>query len=315
MKVVVTASPPSDALALARLSLEDYAVDLRTFLEKIILADNQDLRNSLAELSNSHPDRLRIFIDLWSRHPKVQISKENSDFIVRTPLDIKSCFADPAFLSQLEHRKPQGKYKEEREAFYSRVFQPFVDASKRIEIFDPYILSNLKKYSSGLRWLLDEKIKHSNANIVLVAVEPKKLGSESQVEYTTRVSTLVGNAEQYLERLSLGRKFGVRLYILPEDSNQAFANNQTPEASSDKHDRFLKYSFNTGNIGIGLTKGTEYFSSKILQSSWRVDIFDSISFKESVSTWSLHDSHEAQLLQFGERFDYDFDHYPKQTSA
>lgn len=311
MKVLVSSLPPSDSLALSRLSLEDYALDLKSFLEQVILVENQELKDCLFDLRNRYPDRLPIFIDLWRRHPKLLISKAHCDFIIREPLDIKSCFANPLFLSQVDYRKPQGKLREDREVFYSRVFQPFVDASKRIEIFDPYILSNLSKPKSGLRWLIEKKIKFSQANVVLVTVEPKKSATEDIAEYSSRLEILVDSAARYLESLPLSSNSGIRLYILPEDSNQAFTTGVEPALDSDKHDRFMKFCFNSGNIGIGLTKGTEYFSSKSLQSAWSVHIFDSSSFAEAVGTWSLHDAQSAQILEFGRSFEHDLGCYPK----
>jgi len=311
MKVLVRAALPSDSLGVSRLQYQDYAFALKVFLDRVILLDTQELRDSLKELSLRDQNRLSCFIDLWQRHPRVNFPSGRFDFTLKVPKDIITCFDDPSFLAASELRKPQGKKGEKRQVFYSRIFEPFVEASTRIEIFDPWILTNLVKSRSGLKWILENKISKTPSQLVLVTVMPRRERHENDEVYKGRVSGILSQANSYLSDLVAGQDFGIRLYLLPESSNTAYAREDLADQESDKHDRFFRFTFKGGSMGVGLTKGTEYFASDSLSHAWRVEMFDHAAFSDSISSWSLHKENQARVFSFGSEFEHDLDCYRK----
>jgi hypothetical protein len=313
MKVLVSVLPPADSLAVSRLNAEDYAIDLEAFLDKAILAENEELISSVQDLKNRFQNRLQIFIDLWSRHPKVRIPASGCDLTIKSPSDIKSCVKEPAFHVASERRNPQGLFREMRSDFYARVFEPFVSNSKLIEIIDPYILGNLANPKSGIRWFLDQKISKLGINLVLITVLPRRERVEGEIDYLHRLDRLEDVAVKYLKTLINQSSSGIRLIILPESSAMSFDSNSSKTelqgatdnfSASDKHDRFIRYNFARGKIGVGLTKGCEYFANERLLSAWRVTPYSAADFASAVKIWGQHDPSLIKEISLGTEFTY-----------
>jgi hypothetical protein len=300
MKVLASVMPPVVCLAAPRLAIEDYRIDVERFFEKVIICQNSENHVSIYEFQKTYPDRFIIFEDYWRQQPRLHREFDRCDFQISATSDIKSCFADEKFKTQLEVRKPRGKLAETRDKFYERVFEPFVEAAEQIKIVDPYLLSNLSNRRSGAYWLLEKKLSGCVIRLILITVEPRTKDSDEKLDLERKSK----EARDFLTRISRDTNTDICLYILPSSSNLSFdINGRVNDETSDKHDRLWQFSYPDGILGIGLTKGTEYFASEKLKSTWGVELFSVPDFAQSLDVWLLHDNQQAKSYFFGREFD------------
>jgi hypothetical protein len=299
MKVLAAAIPPLDCLAVPRLELVDYQIDVERFFEKVILCHNVENGQTLREFQRTYPDRFNIFFEQWKVQPRLHRELNRCDYQFSSNSDLKNCFADEVFKAKLENRKPQGKLNESRDSFYQRIFEPFVEAAIEIKIVDPYLLNNLAKPRSGAKWLLENKLTGLGPRLILITVEPTTRNDEEK----DKAQENLRKTKEFLTRLSRDSNSDIYLYILPSSSNLTYSVHvQADEETSDKHDRLWQFTYPDGILGIGLTKGTEYFASSTLKSAWKIIPFSVPEFGESLDGWLLHSNQLAQDFYFGNSF-------------
>ena len=139
MRVITKASTDSESLFPSRLNLQDYSINLKNFLQDIVLVKDPDLQESLQTAKTSNSAKYNCFINQLHGMPLIFTEVRHPDYVLSPPRDVVVAKGDPLFNDLIQRRTSQSMLDESRSEYFDRHFGDLLWYGRELEIHDPYM--------------------------------------------------------------------------------------------------------------------------------------------------------------------------------
>jgi hypothetical protein len=288
VKVVTKTASNVEALFPSRQTSEDFAQSLDDFLDEVILVKDDGFTGTLQQAREKCLEKYKRFVNVLQEQPLIKSQVQRPDYVIGLSTDIVSARRDPLFMESLAQRTSQSDKDESREAYFERHFGCLVTYAQTLEIHDPWLLGNLSKQTSGISWMLSQRLSKYPIKLVLTGALPKYKRdasgkvTESRRDYDKRCDALLQGSKSFIKRLeNCHPDFKLKLRVYPIEG-------------SNKHDRFWRIAFQKGSVSVELSDGTEVFEKPRLPGRRKPHKLSKEEYEEKAASWESNEIEEKR---------------------